>query len=113
LAATPAWFEPGSRHVYHVNTYGHLVGELVRRASGGSSPSSRLAALVEPLGLEMWFGAPPEVHDRCADVLWAGGTGPGIDPHTLDGELRMNALAHFNPPGYSSIGVVNTAEWRA
>jgi CubicO group peptidase (beta-lactamase class C family) len=25
----------------------------------------------------------------------------------------MSALAHFNPPGYSSIGVVNSARWRS
>ena len=25
----------------------------------------------------------------------------------------MNVLAHFNPPGYSSIGVVNTRAWRS
>jgi CubicO group peptidase (beta-lactamase class C family) len=27
-------------------------------------------------------------------------------------DALMNALAHFNPPGYSSIGVVNTTRWR-
>ena len=25
----------------------------------------------------------------------------------------MNALAHFNPPGYSSMGIVNSAAWRS
>jgi CubicO group peptidase (beta-lactamase class C family) len=28
LASTTAWFVPGSRLVYHTNTYGHLVGEI-------------------------------------------------------------------------------------
>jgi CubicO group peptidase (beta-lactamase class C family) len=31
----------------------------------------------------------------------------------LTGDVLMNALAHFNPPGYSSLGVVNTPAWRA
>ena len=34
LAATEAWWVPGERLAYHTNTFGHLVGELVRRASG-------------------------------------------------------------------------------
>ena len=36
LAATEAWWEPGTRHAYHTNTYGHLIGEVVRRVSGES-----------------------------------------------------------------------------
>ena len=43
LAATPAWWEPGTRHAYHTNTYGHLIGEVVRRVSGASC-RERLAA---------------------------------------------------------------------
>ncbi len=34
LAAQAPWWPPGTAHGYHVNTYGYLVGELVRRASG-------------------------------------------------------------------------------
>src|SRR5690349_16167481 len=28
LAATEAWWEPGTRHAYHTNTFGHLIGEV-------------------------------------------------------------------------------------
>ncbi len=31
----------------------------------------------------------------------------------LEGDVLMNVLAHLNPPGYSSIGVVNTPAWRS
>src|SRR5690606_29505855 len=41
LAATEAWFPPGERIAYHTNTFGHLVGEIVRRASG-QMPGERL-----------------------------------------------------------------------
>ena len=34
LAATAPWWEPGTRHAYHTNTYGHLIGEIVRRVRG-------------------------------------------------------------------------------
>jgi CubicO group peptidase (beta-lactamase class C family) len=35
-----------------------------------------------------------------------------IDPDQLEGDARMLVLGYFNPPGYSSNGVVNTSEWR-
>src|SRR5215472_13658728 len=33
LAAQPPWWRPGTAHGYHVNTFGFLVGEVLRRAS--------------------------------------------------------------------------------
>ena len=34
------------------------------------------------------------------------------DPSELNDEQRMIVLAYVNPPGFSSLGVVNTAAWR-
>jgi CubicO group peptidase (beta-lactamase class C family) len=45
IAATAPWWEPGTRHAYHSNTYGHLVGELVRRIDGGRGPARRRSRL--------------------------------------------------------------------
>ncbi|MFP6605000.1 MAG: serine hydrolase domain-containing protein, partial [Myxococcota bacterium] len=36
LAAQEPWWEPGTQHGYHAITFGHLVGELIRRVSGQS-----------------------------------------------------------------------------
>jgi CubicO group peptidase (beta-lactamase class C family) len=115
LAATPAWFEPGSRNVYHTNTYGHLLGEITHRASG-ELPGARLQRLAASLGADVWCGLPDEHHDRCAEVIWSP-TAPmnPPDPDALDrleGDTAMVARGYFNPPGYSSHGVVNTAAWR-
>jgi CubicO group peptidase (beta-lactamase class C family) len=58
---------------------------------------------------------PPAEQHRCADVVWAPAQ-PLPTPGTfagLEGDALMNALAHFNPPGYSSVGVVNTPAWRS
>lgn len=113
LAATDPWWEPGTRHAYHTNTFGHLVGEVVRRLSG-DSPGAGLRAVAEPLGADLWFGVPPAQQHRCAEVIWAPASPtPNIDPDTLSGDQLMNVLAHFNPPGYSSVGLVNTPSWRA
>ena len=113
VGATEAWFEPGSRHAYHTNTYGHLIGELVRRITG-QSPGERLRGVAGPLGADVHFGLPAEEHGRCAEVVWAlGDTPPTIDRAELSGDDLMVQLGYFNPPGYSSMGVVNTPEWRS
>jgi CubicO group peptidase (beta-lactamase class C family) len=114
LAATPAWWPVGTRHAYHVNTYGHLVGEIIRRLTD-RSPGERLRDVAGPLDADLYFGVPDALLDRCAEVVWAPGHGlPGAptDLTSLDDETLMQVLAHYNPPGYSSIGVVNTAAWR-
>ena len=115
LARTPAWFEPGSRIVYHTNTYGHLLGEIVRRVTG-EEPGARLASVLAPLGLgdEMYIGVPASQLSRCADVIWAPATAhPAVDLDALDDQAYMVFGGYFNPPGYSSHDVVNTPEWRS
>lgn len=113
LAATEPWWEPGTRHAYHTNTYGHLIGELVRRTSG-DLPGARLRELAAPLDAEIWFGVPPTEQHRCAEVVWAiGDTPPKVDRQALQGDDLMVQLGYFNPPGYSSMGVVNTPQWRS
>ena len=112
LAATEPWFEPGSRHVYHTNTYGHLVGEMVRRVTG-DMPGTRLRALAGPLGADLWFGVSEVDLARCADVILASAASPAqLAPDDGANESSMVRRGYFNPPGYSSFGVVNTTQWR-
>ena len=61
---------PATRHAYHTNTYGHLVGEVVRRLTG-DLPGDALRPLAEPLDADLWFGLPRREHHRCAEVIWA------------------------------------------
>jgi CubicO group peptidase (beta-lactamase class C family) len=115
VAATEAWFEPGTRVTYHTNTYGHLVGELIRRG-GGHGPAAALRPVADALGADMWWAVPPEEQARCAEVIFE--TPPalrdamGWDTDRLDDVTRMIILAYTNPPGYGSADVLNTAEWR-
>ena len=113
VAATEPWFEPGSRHMYHTNTYGHLVGEIVRRVTG-EMPGTRLRGVAAPLSADVQWGLDDADQLRCAELIWAPPSAMGeIDFSTLTGEARMLMLGYFNPPGYSSNGVVNTPQWRA
>ncbi len=113
LAATDAWWEPGARHAYHTNTYGHLIGEVVRRVSGETC-GARLRASAGLLDADLWFGVPRAEQHRCADVIWVGsGTAEDVDLAALSGDALMTMLGYFNPSGYSSMGVVNTTAWRS
>ncbi len=112
LAATEPWWPPGARHAYHTNTYGHLIGEMVRRLSGESC-RARLRALAGPLEADVWFGVPAEEQRRCVDIQWAGSDNPSVEWSALSGDEYMTMRSYFNPPGYSSVGVVNTPAWRS
>jgi CubicO group peptidase (beta-lactamase class C family) len=111
IAATAPWWEPGTRHSYHTNTFGHLVGEIARRVDG-VMPHDALRAVAEPLGADVWFGVPESEQARCAELLWQQDI-PPIDFAALEGDVKMTMMSYFNPPGYCSAGVVNTAQWRS
>jgi CubicO group peptidase (beta-lactamase class C family) len=112
VADTEPWWEPGTRHAYHTNTFGHLVGEIVRRV-GGESCRTRLAALAGPLGADVHIGVPALEWHRCATVIFEASAPTGsVDFGALSGDERMEMMSYFNPAGYSSMGVVNTAAWR-
>ena len=64
----PYW-EPGVAHGYHAITYGHLVGEVVRRIDGRSLGTFFRDEFAEPLGLEFWIGLPEELEPRVAPMI--------------------------------------------
>ena len=113
VAAAEPWFEPGSQHVYHTNTYGHLVGGIVHRATG-ELPGTRLRRITDALDAQVHWGLSVGEQARCADVIWAPmHSMDGIDPFAIEGDGRLPMMSYFNPPGYSSNGVVNSPQWRA
>lgn len=61
----PIW-EPGTAHGYHALTYGFLVGEVVRRVSGGSVGELVAAEISRPLDLDLQVGAGDDVIERAA-----------------------------------------------
>ncbi|MGI5154052.1 serine hydrolase domain-containing protein [Microbispora sp. CA-102843] len=68
IAGAAPWWEPGTRTGYHPQSYGYVIGEIVRRATG--RPISRVLAdeVAGPLGVsaEMFFGVPESELDRLA-----------------------------------------------
>jgi CubicO group peptidase (beta-lactamase class C family) len=67
LERAQAAHAPGRFHAYHAVTYGHLIGELVRRVSGKPVPQFIQEEIAEPLGLPDFFvGASDEAVARSA-----------------------------------------------
>ena len=111
LAAEEPWWAPGTAHGYHTNTYGFLVGELVRRVTGERIGARFRHTIAEPLGADFHFGLPASQDRRVAEFLF-----PDSPPESMtdpDAVPLIVRRAYFNPPGVSGIGTVNTRAWRA
>jgi CubicO group peptidase (beta-lactamase class C family) len=67
-AQRPDW-APGTRHGYHIRSFGWLVGELVRRQSGVSTGTAWRREIAGPLGIDAWIGLPAPAHSRCARLI--------------------------------------------
>ncbi len=115
LAAEPPWWPPGSAHGYHVNTFGFLAGEVIRRVTGMTVGTMLRDEIAGPLGADVHIGLPAAQHGRVAEFVWPGQGAPVIPPEaagvTQDQLMIHNAYA--NPAGLSGMGVINTAAWRA
>jgi CubicO group peptidase (beta-lactamase class C family) len=68
VADAELWWEPGTKVGYHAYTFGYIVGELVRRATGKPISQVLREEVAGPLGVadELWFGMPPSEHHRLA-----------------------------------------------
>lgn len=112
LAAQPPWWDPGTVHGYHVNTFGFLVGELVRRIDGRSIGRMLREDVTGPLGADLHVGLTASEDARVAEFAWPGGAPEEAEPAGLSDDELMAHNAYFNPGGLSGAGVVNTRAWR-
>lgn len=112
LAAQEPWWDPGSDHGYHVNTYGFLVGELVRRVTGEPVQLWLRDNVWGPLDADIHLGFGPELDRRIADfdVTIAF---PPVDPTTLEGDQLMQYMTYQNPEGISGTDGIDNRAWRA
>ena len=77
LAAESPFWEPGTRQGYHATTFGHLVGEVVRRVSGRPFDVFFREEVAGPLGLDFHIGLPEEHEPRVAPTIRADPPPPG------------------------------------
>lgn len=116
LAAQPPNWEPGDGHGYHPQTFGFLVGELVRRVAGETLGQFLRRDIAGPLEADFHIGIAPEHDARIAHVTRPlGEQPPAGQPDLLrvfrDEPGSLTARAFANPA--PSHGAVNTRAFRA
>jgi CubicO group peptidase (beta-lactamase class C family) len=118
----PVW-APGTKHGYHGVSLGWYEGELIRRVDPKRRSLGRFFAdeIARPLGLEFYFGLPPEVPaERVAsiqasrslrDLLQLRNLPPGM----LLAFARPKSLTAraFTNPRFRSAAAVDSPEYRA
>jgi CubicO group peptidase (beta-lactamase class C family) len=115
LAREEPWWAPGTSHGYHAVTFGFLVGEVIRRATGKTVGEFLRTEIAEPLGLDAYIGFGPELDERVAEMLPARPPPPEqpdalgeilADPDSMSSKAFAN-IEEALPPA------VNTRAWRA
>ena len=103
LAAEAPFWEPGTRQGYQAFTFGHLIGELVRRVTGQPLADFFRAEVAGPLGIDFHLGLPEADEARVA---------PTIRPDVLPpGEVPWRFLSRLNeePASVQALIVRNTS----
>ena len=99
--ANPLW-EPGGAMAYHPVTYGTLLDEIVRRATGASIAHHVRALIAGPLGVDIWMGLPDPLTSRVVPGRWeqTGPGGAGDDDVHLPGSYAAlrQAFLRESPP---------------
>ena len=75
IADSEPWWEPGTKSAYHAYTFGYIVGEVVRRATGKPISQVLREEIAAPLGVagELFFGVPEAELGRLARLEDAEG----------------------------------------
>jgi CubicO group peptidase (beta-lactamase class C family) len=113
LAAQAPWWEPGTQHGYHAVTFGHLIGEVVRRIDGRTLGAYFREELAQPLGLDFHIGVPESALARCAEMIptpVARGQKDALATLATQDRESVTAAAFNNPR--QRRGTVNSEAWR-
>ncbi|MHA3019055.1 serine hydrolase domain-containing protein [Mycobacterium sp. BMJ-28] len=108
LAGQAPWWEPGTASGYHALTYGHLIGEVVRRVTGSPLKEFVRDEIAGPLHADFQIGASPADTDRIAEII------PATEPFDLPpmDQWPEPMLKTFTGPAPDP-RTANTAAWRA
>lgn len=113
LAEQSPWWEPGSGHGYHGVTYGHLVGEVLRRVDGRTIGAFIRDEIAAPLGVDFLVGLPESEEARTAEMV-----NPEMDitRKTFFSHWQPDGLgpkSFGNPPDSNSVEHTNSRTFRA
>jgi len=106
--AEPEW-PPGTVAAEHAFTYGHLLGELVRRVTGREPGAFVAEEIARPWGLDLGFGLAGDDLGRCANLEFDS---PDWPERMLGEPGSVHARAVANPAGARDLALVNSPSWR-
>jgi CubicO group peptidase (beta-lactamase class C family) len=107
LAAQAPWWEPGTASGYHALSFGHLLGEIVRRVTGRSLTRFVAEDIAGPLGADFQIGARQADWGRCAEIIPPPPLPfdlARLDPDSVLVKVATGPVANATAP--------NTAPWR-
>jgi CubicO group peptidase (beta-lactamase class C family) len=107
LAAQEPMWEPGTQSGYHALTFGHLLGEVVRRVTDRTPGTFFREEVAEPLGADFHIGLAEEHEPRVGEMIPppTGGLGAEVEPGSI-------AAAVFSNPAMTG-DIANRRAWRA
>jgi CubicO group peptidase (beta-lactamase class C family) len=101
-AQRPSW-EPGAEHGYHAQTFGFLVGEVIRRVSGRTPGRFFAEEIAGKVGIDFWIGLPPELEPRVSSLIeMAAQPAENTDLSNLSDEMREMFEAFVDPKSLTS-----------
>jgi CubicO group peptidase (beta-lactamase class C family) len=109
LAAEEPWWVPGTANGYHAVTYGHLVGEVIRRITGKMPGSFFREEIAHPLGADFQIGLPAADDPRVAEIVpptRAETTAAGVDVDRQSLLAKVLASPRLTPD------LANREAWR-
>ncbi len=103
----PAW-APDTRGAYHSSTFGHLVGEVMRRVTGKGVDQILRDELTGPVNADFYIGVPDGRDHDVADII--------VNPDTISTRLILNDVDSPLSRAWRSLprggNVFNTPVWR-
>jgi len=110
LAGQAPWWQPGTASGYHAVNYGHLIGEVIRRATGKTLKEFVRDEIAEPLGADVQIGARDEDYPRIAELIPPPPLDIPLDALPADHPLVKTFTAF--PPDANGAAIAETAQWR-
>ena len=111
LAAQKPLWEPGTRSGYHAITFGHLVGEVLRRSDGRSLGAFFRDEVAAKLGAEFWIGLPESEEPRVVEMVPPDPPAPLAEP-PRPGDSNFELRRALANPSMTQ-AIANTRAWRA
>ena len=101
LAAQAPWWEPGTASGYHAFSYGHLIGEVIRRITGQRLGEFFAAHIAGPLGADFHIGLPPSEFHRVANLVPPPAAAPAAPADPMQPDTNSVAFKTITNPTMS------------